>query len=203
MTYTAPATVNTGDLWTAANQNTFIKANMEFIASDRPIPLELSRSLAPMSGLNAAPLEQIESSDAGTFKPILHQSRFDDNTGEARMWLFKAPTQLGAGAQLKILYHMASANTSKNAVLEAYLAAISDGDTTVTAKAFDAANQLVETVPDTAGELDLATITLTNADSIAAGDWVCLMLLRAGNNGSDDASGDLIVTDVEFIYDFV
>lgn len=202
MVYTAPATVNTGDLWTASNQNTFIKANMEFIASDRPLVLNISRALAPMSGLNAGKLEQVESSDGGTLKPILQQIRLDASTDEGRMWLFKAPAQFGAGARVNILYHMAGSNTSKSAVLVAQLAAISDGDSGVTAKAFAAANSLTRGVPDAAGVLDLATITLTNADSIAAGDWVCLVIWR-DVAPTDDAAGDLIIVEVEVDYDFV
>ena len=47
MIYTAPVTVNTGDLWTAANQNTFLKANMEALRPDTGVAFKsASQSIA-------------------------------------------------------------------------------------------------------------------------------------------------------------
>ena len=74
---------------------------------------------------------------------------------------------------VKVQYKMASA-TSNGVVIEGRLAAVSDPDATdVDAKAFAAANTAgTSTVPGTAGHMNEISLTLTNADSVAAGDFV-------------------------------
>ena len=156
--------------------------------------LPIQSRIPPMSGIDAAALELVESSDAGTIKPVIYQLRFDDSTDEGAMWVFRMPRGYGSTLTLVGSYKMASANTSKNAVLVAQLAAVSDGDASHSAKAFDSANSLTEAVPDAADESDEFSITLTNADSVAANDWVCLVLYRDADNASDDAAGDFILT---------
>ena len=69
--------------------------------------------------------------------------------------------------------------------------AVTDGED-VDTDSFDTANASAETtVPGTAGLMDEISITLTNADSLAAGDYVAVRLSRDADNAGDDASGDL------------
>jgi hypothetical protein len=98
---------------------------------------------------------------------------------------------------------MASA-TSNTVVLELRVAAVTDGDSQdVDAKALATTNaSSAVTVPGTAGHIDEISITLTNADSVAAGDWVTVMLRRDADstNATDNATGDMEVIGVALTY---
>src|SRR4030066_262437 len=59
-------------------------------------------------------------------------------------------------------------------------------------KSFDTANTGTDaTVPGTAGNTKDITITLTNADSLAAGDILRLAVSRNVGHATDTAAGDL------------
>jgi hypothetical protein len=163
--------------------------------------LPIAGGMAPLSGINAASLSLVESSGAGTAKPVIYQLAFDDTTDEGRMWVFRMPRGFGVTAKVKGSYKMASANTDKDVVLVAQLAAVSDGDTSHSAKVFDSANSSTERVPDAADTSDEFSITLTNDDSLAADDWVCVVLYRDADNGSDNASGDFQLTSLAVDFD--
>lgn len=124
-------------------------------------------------------------------RPVL---AFDASTDETSYWTIVAPQDITTPLTLVVSYMMASA-TSGNVVLDARVEAVSDGDTSDLDNAtfFDSANLSATTaVPGTAGYLDQISITLTNNDSIAAGDYVRISLMRdvAPN---DTATGDLYV----------
>jgi hypothetical protein len=163
------------------------------------IVLTPQASIAPLSGVNAAALQLIESSGAGTAKPVIYELLFDAATDEGRMWTFRCPNVPAAAPILKFSFRMVSA-TSGNVVFAAQIAAISDADTSVSAKVFASANSATVAVPGAANTQKEATITLTNADSIAKADWVCLILFRDADNGSDTATGDCAVNALEFTY---
>jgi hypothetical protein len=55
-------------------------------------------------------------------------------------------------------------------------------------------------VPGTAGHLDEVSFALTNADSVAAGDFVVCYLNRDPANASDTATGDCEVVAVAITY---
>lgn len=120
---------------------------------------------------------------------------FDDTAVEAaHSQPFRMPTAYTGSGTLKadIYYIMASATSNKvdfEACVEAVTAADAvDLDST---ESFDSVNSGNATVPGTAGYLGLITITLTNKDSVAAGDMVRLKLERDADDGTDDtASGD-------------
>lgn len=120
---------------------------------------------------------------------------FDDTTVEgARSAPFQMPAAYTGGGTLKadIFYMMASATTGKvdfEVAVEAVTAA--DSVDLDSAESFDTANAANQTVPGTAGYLGKLTVTLTNKDSVAAGDMVRLKLERDADDGTDDtASGD-------------
>lgn len=194
-----PTTTTISGIALSAGQ--FLKGSATAPAGAYPpgIWLPIEASIPPMSGINAAALELVESSSGATAKPVFYQLRFDASTDEGRMWVFRLNNQVGTPV-LKFSYKMASANTSKNIVMVAQVAAISDGDTSVSAKAFASANSATVSVPDTADVQDEGSITLTNADSMASADWLCLLLYRDADNASDNAAGDAIVNAVEFMY---
>lgn len=125
---------------------------------------------------------------------------FDASTDEAARWSFIAPQSLSGTLTLVVTYIMASA-TSGAVRFQAQLEAVTDGDTTDldAGDSFDTANSNGETVPGTAGYISQLSITLTNADSITAGDLARLSLNRDadGTSGTDDATGDCYVLAVE------
>lgn len=121
---------------------------------------------------------------------------FDDTTVEgARTAPFQMPAAYTGSGTLKadIFYIMASATSGKvdfEVSIESVTAA--DAVDLDSAESFDdTANAANETVPGTAGYLGKLTVTLTNKDSVAAGDMVRLKLERDADDGTDDtASGD-------------
>lgn len=130
----------------------------------------------------------------GQSRPYL---AFDTTTAETCYWTFAAPQGLSGALTAVVTYRAASA-TSGTAAFSVSLEAISDGDATDTdaGSSFATANSpAAATVPGTAGYIDQYSVTLTNNDSIAAGDYCRLSLAR--NVASDSAAGDIQVLAVE------
>ncbi|MFQ5591240.1 MAG: hypothetical protein ACE5HE_08770 [Phycisphaerae bacterium] len=106
-----------------------------------------------------------------------------------------------AGGTLKasVGYMMASA-TNGNVDFEVSVEAVTEGDAIDldSGASFDAANTANATVPATAGQLGVLTITLANADSVAAWDMFRIKLERDADDAVDDtAVGDCRVLWVE------
>lgn len=115
---------------------------------------------------------------------------FDDTTSEGVYWQFRMPSDYSSAPVLKLVYTMASA-TSGTMEFEASLWATSDNESAVTAS-YDTINTGTETVPGTAGLTSDLSITLANADTLAAGDLVRIKLFRDADDGTNDtATGDL------------
>ncbi len=130
-------------------------------------------------------------------RPVL---AFDASTDETAYWTFVAPQGITTPIKAVVSYIMASA-TSGKVDFEGSVEAVSDGDATDldAGDSFDTANTITApTVPGTAGYLDQFTITLTNADSIAAGDYCRFRLVRDADDATNDtATGDCHVLAVE------
>jgi hypothetical protein len=131
-------------------------------------------------------------------RPVL---AFDASTDETAYWSGIAPQGLTGTVTVVITYAMASA-TSGTVGFQAQLEAISDGDATDTdsATSFDSVNNSASTtVPGTAGYIDQISITMTNADSMAAADYFRLSLNRDADGSAitDSATGDAYVLAVE------
>ena len=150
---------------------------------------------------NLAPALQRVKSSASAPSPYWIQLAFDASQLEQCMWSFRMPADYASAPVLKVMFKMTSATTG-NVIINGRLAAVSDGDSTdVDAKAFATVNTSSATaVPGTAGFLKEISLTLTNADSVAAGDFVVAYLARDGASGSDTATGDMEVTAVAITY---
>lgn len=125
---------------------------------------------------------------------------FDASASESAYWTFPAPAGITGTLTLVLSFTMASA-TSGNVIMQASVEAITDGDTTnlASSTSFDTANSTAATaVPGTAGYLKQVTVTLTNADSIVAGDYVRIAVTRDAANVGDTATGDLYLFTAEF-----
>ena len=152
------------------------------------------------SASNAAPALQRVKSSAAAPTPYFFQLAFDASTEEQVCWAFRMPADYASAPVLRVQYKMASATTG-GVAFEGRIAAVSDGDAQdVDAKGFAAANVGTATVPGTAGHLDEVAVTMTNADSVAAGDFVVVYLNRDPAHASDTATGDAEVVAVALTY---
>lgn len=124
---------------------------------------------------------------------------YDASTQEAAYWTAVAPQGFTGTVNVAISYIMASA-TSGDVEFEVALEAVTDADALDldATTSFDTVNTVKVTVPGTAGYMDVATATMTNADSIAAGDYFRLSVSRdADDSTNDTATGDLYLLTVE------
>ena len=131
-------------------------------------------------------------------RPVL---AFDASTDEACQWTVIAPQGLTGTMTAVITYMMASA-TSGAVGFQVAVEAVSDGDSTDldAGDSFDTVNNSASTtVPGTAGYIDQISVTLTNQDSVAAGDLVRIKLNRDADGSAitDSATGDAYVLAVE------
>ncbi|MHC4365230.1 MAG: hypothetical protein ACYSTJ_07170 [Planctomycetota bacterium] len=100
---------------------------------------------------------------------------------------------------MKIQYSMASA-TSNNVEFGAALMAVTPGDSQdMDADSYDTENTASQAVAGTAGYMKGISIPLTNADSVAAGDY-CAISLRRTCAASPKATGDAEVWNVSLEY---
>lgn len=118
---------------------------------------------------------------------------FDAATPEYVHVQFVMPGDYASAPVVRAKFGMASA-TSGNIVLEAMLMAVTPGDSAaIDTGSLDTTNTSgAVAVPGTAGHMKDGTITMTNADSVAAGDWCSLKFGRDADDGTNDtATGDL------------
>lgn len=137
---------------------------------------------------NWAPLSLVNS------RPVL---AFDAGTNESAIWSFVAPQGITTPLYAIVHYIMASA-VSGDVDVDVSVEAITPGDAVDldTTDSFDTVNSTDNTtVPGTAGYEDDISVTLTNNDSIAAGDMCRIKVTR--DAVSDTASGDMRVLAVE------
>ncbi|HXV42415.1 MAG TPA: hypothetical protein VEC96_05095 [Anaerolineae bacterium] len=131
-------------------------------------------------------------------RPVL---AFDAATDETCYFTGIAPQGWTGTVTVVISYIMASA-TSGAVGFQAAIEAVTDGDATDldAGTSFDTVNNSASTtVPATAGHIDQISITMTNADSLAAADYFRLSINRDADGSAitDDAAGDAYVLGVE------
>lgn len=128
-------------------------------------------------------------------RPVL---AFDAATQETCYWTFVAPQGL-SGALSVVIHLFGNAAGTNPTYWEAAIEAITPSDSVDldSSTSFDSVNAGNVAMPATQGHQTSVSITLTNADSIAAGDYVRLSLARDADNGSDTFAADAYVTLVE------
>lgn len=126
---------------------------------------------------------------------------FDAATAETCYFETVAPVGLTGAQTLTVHYMMASATSGKVDFTVA-VESVTPGDALDmdAGDSFDAANTITApTVPATAGYEQVFTCTLTNVDSMAAGDHVRFALLRDATDAvNDTATGDCYVLKAEW-----
>jgi hypothetical protein len=130
--------------------------------------------------------------------------RYDDTNDEAAYFFFRAITY-GSGNISVDIYWYADTATSGTVVWECQLACITpDTDSQdIETKAFATLNYVQDThLGTTAQRLHQCTVSISNKDSIATGDWVCLRVARDGNgtNATDSMAGDAQLVQVTVSY---
>jgi len=122
---------------------------------------------------------------------------FDDTVeDESCTWQFRMPANYASGLTAKIQFSLAStASGDDTAAFQVSVLAVTpdDAEDIVTGSAYDTANAGTKALANnqTAGYLKELSIALTNADSVAAGDYVKIKLNR--DVSADDVVGDLEV----------
>jgi len=149
---------------------------------------------------------QLVAGDAAAVHDVPAKGRptliFDDTDEEAAITAeIEMPGQYASGT-LKATAHffMASDNTNDIA-LDVFVEAKTPNTDTLdleTAESWDTANSgTVGLSGTTAGDPLTVVITLTNKDSVAAGDLVRFGIRRDTDSANDDATGDLYLTALE------
>ena len=135
------------------------------------------------------PTTNFPASTVTNIRPVLW---FDATTSETAYWTLVAPQGITGTLTLVITYLMASATTGGVAV-DVAVEAVTSGDAVDldAGTSFDAVNAASDAaVPGTAGFMEQITVTLTNADSIAAADYVRISIARDVADAADTATGD-------------
>ena len=107
---------------------------------------------------------------------------------------FRMPTAYTGTGTLKLaIGYFAASATSGDVKWDVAVEAVTDADAVDldTASSFDTENTATVTVPATQGYLDVATITLTNKDSVAAGDMVRLQIICDSEDAATTTTGDV------------
>lgn len=166
-------------------------------AGQLPIDLPIVSAYLPISGITAAGISQSESS-ASSPKPNHHRAGFGSSADSWIMWKKVLPSLMGSSPVLRIHGYM---NTATSGVIGfgVRIAAMSDGDASIDAKAFGTANTGSETVPANAKTKFVLDIALSNLDSWAKDDEVIIGLYRDTSVGSN-ASGICYVTHCQIVY---
>lgn len=119
---------------------------------------------------------------------------FNDTTAQATSWADVMPesASLASGLIVRIYWAAASAITGAvvwKAEFDKLASAITDS--------YDTAGSVTTTVPGTAGNIAVTSITITTIDSIVADDAYFFRLTRDAANAADTAIGDAWVLAVE------
>lgn len=138
---------------------------------------------------------------AGTNIPVSGLA-FDTTTAESAFWKFSAEAYGSGNLTVRVFWYADTAS-SGGVTWGASVAAITpDTDTQdVETKALATENTASDTHLGTTGQrLHSVSITITNLDSIAAGDACWLRLRRVVADASDTMTGDAIVERIELSY---
>ena len=138
---------------------------------------------------NEAPAFDYNQSSGAVPAPNVARWAFDDSSNEHICVVFRAPGNYASAPALKLDWYGAAIANEVRWAVEVSAITASDAATPED-KTGDTVNEVDDTADGTTLELNQASITLTNADSLAAGDLVMLVLYRNAEHGNDDFVGD-------------
>lgn len=125
-------------------------------------------------------------------KPVLALPDGSNESGAITPW-FRMPAFTGT-LSLDVNIFTDTVATG-NVDLEAYVMAVTPGTDTIDMAAtdsFDTVNAATHALAGTAGDPRRETITLTNNDSVAEGDLVCIGIRRDSDDATNDTAADLV-----------
>lgn len=145
---------------------------------------------------------QFQRTKSSAAAPVYHfvELLFDPTTEESCYFTFRMPTDYSSSPVLKLGW---KANTTSNAVVwGCQIGAITPGDAdTPNEHALATTNTQATNCNTTeARRLVETSITLTNADSVVAGDMVNLRIYRVAGDGSDTATVDAELCEASLEY---
>lgn len=163
----------------------------------------------PVNLFFPAPNDLLETNDvqAGLETPAVGRVvyTFDTTTEEAIVSpQLVMPSQYTGSGLTAIIHFAMKTATSSNVVWDVRIEAVTPDTDTIdmeATKSFDSANSGTAAVPGTAGNPSDVSITLTNNDSVAAGDSFRIAIRRDTDNASDAAAGDAMLYSVEIADD--
>jgi hypothetical protein len=137
----------------------------------------------------------------GTNFPVMALA-YDASADEAAFWLFKA-NRYGSGNLTLTIYLYADTASSGDVIFGAQISAITPNTDTQDIETDGLATAQTATVTHlgtTGQRLHEMSITISNLDSIAAGDIIHLRIYRDADAGGDTMTGDALVVYAEISY---
>ena len=138
---------------------------------------------------------------AGTNFPVPALD-FDAATEETCYFYFTATAYGSGNLTLTVQWYADTASTN-DVIWGAAIAVITPNTDSqdIETKAFATAQTATDTHLGTTGQrLHSVDVTISNLDSIAAGDWVCLKFYRDADAGGDPLTGDASVVGLTLAY---
>lgn len=142
----------------------------------------------------------VESTGTGTSRRLV--ADFDPTTDQFGYWTFVAPSDTTTGdILLDVKWFTNDTGANEDAIWYAQISCTTEGDADSMAEdAVGTANTAAENCNATeANRLISTTITLSNTDSIAAGDSCTLVLGRDADDSIGDADNDGLSSDARFV----
>ena len=124
---------------------------------------------------------------------------FDGTTDEFVLVKFRVPDNYASNFGVKWKYSMETA-TSNNVAIRMQVKAVTDGENITTATFDTLESSADDTVPGTAGLTKEISHTITNNDSMAAGDYVEIEIGRENATSGTNASNDMYLHNLVFFY---
>lgn len=161
----------------------------------------ITHELSPLDAVPAASNYPTLDVVAGTNFPVPALD-FDAATEET-CYLFVRAASYGSGnLTLKIQWYADTAS-SGDVIWGAAIAAITPNTDSqdIETKAFATAQTVTDTHLGTVGQrLHEIDLTISNLDSIASGDWVCIKVYRDADAGGDTMAGDASIVGMALSY---
>lgn len=128
----------------------------------------------------------VTKSSAATPTPHFSVGSYDASVKNVLQWKDRMPADYSSGLVAKVQWH--STGAADAVVWACYLAAMTPATDRIDNKAFAAVNQATGSVHATANTVVETSITMTNADSVAAGDLIIVSLWRLPGDAADTSA---------------
>lgn len=119
---------------------------------------------------------------------------FDDTQDEEIVFAAKLPNNYDGGTITAYIHWSANGVTTGNVVWEVAVERIGDGVLDIDADSFDTVNSVTDAAPGTDGFVTVASVALTNKDSLAANEQ---FRLQVGRDGANNSTNDTMAADAQ------